>query len=214
MIDTTPYKWKEDAYTWYEKKTKLDGKLSVLDEHEDTRKEQYAGWKMRSVRGPKRIERIHHSFISLEPRPTSLLPRLTSTTFPTAVSSPFAPYLALFPRIRSSPSISRPLLFLLSICALSGRFEAHWKLCDKSWNVRTYTYVPERTHRNTTLYVTSVCRDIYTHDGMNKLRICVNYFYVYIVYIHITRVQAYTRSLTLSLCLYRDERNTYVCVRT
>lgn len=57
--------------------------------------------------------------------------------FPVAVSSPFAPYLArasLFPsfspslsfslRIRSSPSISRPLLFLLSICALSGRFEA------------------------------------------------------------------------------------------
>ena len=29
-----------------------------------------------------------------------------------------------FLRIRSSPSISRPLLFLLSICALSGRFEA------------------------------------------------------------------------------------------
>lgn len=57
--------------------------------------------------------------------------------FPVAVSSPFAPYLARaspFPsfspslsfslRIRSSPSISRPLLFLLSICALSGRFEA------------------------------------------------------------------------------------------
>jgi len=52
------------------------------------------------------------------------------------------PYLAHSPRIRSSPSISRPLLFLLSICALSGRFEARWKLRDKSWNVRTHTYVP------------------------------------------------------------------------
>jgi hypothetical protein len=49
-----------------------------------------------------------------------------------AVSSPCAPYLARgrarppapspspSARIRSSPSISRPLLFLLSICALSG----------------------------------------------------------------------------------------------
>lgn len=81
----------------------------------------------------------------------SIFPLSSRCRFPPrGTSSPFAPYLALSPRIRSSPSISRPLLFLLSICALSGRFEARWKLRDKSWNVRTHTYVPERAHMNAT----------------------------------------------------------------
>lgn len=58
-------------------------------------------------------------------------PPLESLSLPLSPSQPLslshpeqATLPALFSRIRSSPSISRPLLFLLSICTLSERFEA------------------------------------------------------------------------------------------
>lgn len=92
--------------------------------------------------GLKRIERIHHPYFTettfdIPPPPLSLslyasssrrfiVPPSESLSLPRTLVSflSISPLATLFPRIRSSPSISRPLLFLLSICALSGRFEA------------------------------------------------------------------------------------------
>lgn len=160
-----PRDGRENAHTCYRKETGVgvgSSRAGRMRRHAiewdweegwDTRADQSISKESTTLPFHKDIQRVRHRTPAVQSPPLrpSIFPLSSRCRFPPrGTSSPFAPYLALSPRIRSSPSISRPLLFLLSICALSGRFEARWKLRDKSWNVRTHTYVPERAHMNAT----------------------------------------------------------------
>lgn len=97
------------------------------------------------------------------------------------------------------PLFSRPPLYLLSICALSGLW-ASWKLCDKSWNVRTHTTIYLYTYVYTYInaYTSLSCPFLHLLTHCRSLSISLSLALGYILNGHINIT--YT-SACLDVCL-------------